>query len=113
MDAPIGVTLLCPGLVNTNIYKSERNRPVDLVPAAGIAEESPELQAVADNLYGNAISPQVVAVQLFEAISENRFYVLTSDQFDAAIRMRAAALLERRNPVFENLLTLTRADVRP
>jgi NAD(P)-dependent dehydrogenase (short-subunit alcohol dehydrogenase family) len=112
MDAPIGVTLLCPGLVNTAIYRSERNRPEGLVPAAGIAEETPELQAVADNLYVNAISPQAVAEQLFEAICENRFYVLTSDQFDAAIRTRAEFLLERRNPRFENLLTLTRADVR-
>ena len=112
MGAPIGVTLLCPGLVNTNIYRSERNRPVDLVPAAGISEESPELQAVADKLYVNAKSPQAVAEQLFEAICENRFYVLTSDQFDETVRARSAALLERRNPVFENLLALTTADVR-
>ena len=32
-QAPIGVTLLCPGLVNTRIYESERNRPAGLLPA--------------------------------------------------------------------------------
>ncbi len=36
---PIGVTLLCPGLVATRIYQSERNRPAHLQPASGIAEE--------------------------------------------------------------------------
>lgn len=110
--APIGVTLLCPGLVNTRIYQSERSRPGDLRPVTGAAEETPELQAIAARLYGGALSPEAVAEQAHEAVLENRLYVLTSDVFDAAIRDRMQAILERRNPVFPSLVELSRRDVR-
>lgn len=110
MDLPIGVTLLCPGLVNTRIYQSERARPSELQPQAGIARETPELQAVADELYRNALSPEVVADQLFDAIQDGRLYAITSDNYDRAIRDRAEAVLSRSNPEFPGLLALTKAD---
>jgi NAD(P)-dependent dehydrogenase (short-subunit alcohol dehydrogenase family) len=109
--AAIGVTLLCPGLVATAIYNSERNRPAALRSRAGIAGETAELQAVADNLYKNALSAEAVAEQSFAAIRDNQLYVLTSDQFDATIRERADAILARRNPMFESLLALSKGDV--
>ncbi len=64
--APIGVTLLCPGLVNTRIYQSERNRPQELRPEGGGAEEAAELKAIADKLYAGALSPEEVADQVVE-----------------------------------------------
>lgn len=108
--APIGVTCLCPGLVNTKIYQSERSRPSDLRPADGPAAETPELQAIADQLYANAISPEAVADMAFEAITKNQLYLLTTDQFDGEIRERADAILERRNPKFASLLELSKRD---
>jgi NAD(P)-dependent dehydrogenase (short-subunit alcohol dehydrogenase family) len=110
--APIGVTLLCPGLVNTRIYESERNRPEGLRPASGIAAEIPELQAVAADLYAHALSPEAVAEQVFEAVQAQRLYQITSSQYDDAIRERADALLARRNPVFHGLLDLSLRDRR-
>lgn len=110
IDSPIGVTLLCPGLVNTNIYRSERNRPKDLSPEQGIAEETPELQSIADNLYRSAISPEAVAEMVFGAMERRQFYLLTSDNYDNSIRERADAMLERRNPQFESLLALSKVD---
>lgn len=111
-EAPIGVTALCPGLVNTRIYQSERNRPDDLRPAAGAAAESPELQAIAPNLFANAMSPDSVAEQVFDAIREQRLYQLTTPNYDDAIRDRADAILARRNPSFPNLLDLSTRDRR-
>lgn len=111
MNSPIGVTLLCPGLVNTNIYRSERNRPDALRPDQGIAEETPELQAIADSLYRSAISPEAVADMVFDAMQRRQFYLLTSDKYDPQIRERAEAMLERRNPEFESLLALSRVDI--
>jgi NAD(P)-dependent dehydrogenase (short-subunit alcohol dehydrogenase family) len=110
--APIGVTLLCPGLVNTGIYRSERNRPADLRPAAGAAEETPELQAIAEQLYGNAISPDEVAEMVHRAVVDNQFYLLTTDKFDEPIRERTEAILGRRNPRFRNLVELSKSDLR-
>jgi len=109
--APIGVTVLCPGLVNTRIYDSERNRPAELRAAAGPAEESPELKAIAERLYADAISPEAVAELVHRAVLDNRLYVLTTESFDGSIRDRLEAILERRNPDFASLLELSRRDV--
>lgn len=110
--APIGVTLLCPGLVNTRIYQSERNRPRELRPEGGAAEETAELQAIADDLYAGAISPEDVADQVVDAIRENRLYVLTTDRFDEAIESRMRSILDRANPSFAGLLDLTKRDIK-
>ena len=110
--ARIGVTLLCPGLVNTSIYRSERNRPSDLRPAGGMAEETPELRAIADRLYENAISPDEVAEMVHRAVLDNQLYLLTTDKFDAAIRDRNEAILARRNPRFPSLVELSKSDLR-
>ncbi len=109
--APIGVTCLCPGLVATRIYASERNRPQALKPPGGVpAAETPELQAIADDLYSNALKPEDVAEQTFQAIRENRLYQFTTTAFDDSIRDRADAILARRNPVFADLLSLSKRD---
>lgn len=111
IGSPIGVTLLCPGLVNTNIYKSERNRPSSLMPKQGIAEETAELQSIADSLYRDAISPNEVARMVLDAVRTRQFYLLTSDNFDDPVRERFDALLMRRNPQFSSLLALSKGDV--
>jgi len=108
--APIGVTMLCPGLVATRIYDAERSRPDSLRPAEGRAEEAQELQSIAENLYRNAPSPEVVAAQAFEGIREDRLYVFTTTRFDEPIRARADAILSRTNPEFESLLSLSKGD---
>lgn len=108
--APIGVTMLCPGLVATRIYDAERSRPASLRSAAGQAEESQELQSIADNLYRNAPSPEAVADLAFAGIREDQFYVFTSDRFDEPIRARTEAILTRANPTFESLLSLSKGD---
>lgn len=109
--APIGVTVLCPGLVNTRIYQSERNRPDELRPAGGTAAETPELQAIAAELYSGAISPADVAEQVIAAVRNNQLYALTTTSFDDAIRDRLDAVLARRNPSFPSLLELSKRDV--
>jgi len=108
--APIGVTVLCPGVVSTRIYDSERNRPERLRPAAGPASEHPELQRIASDLYANAASPDDVAAQVFDAVRERRFYQITTPMYDDAIRARFDAILSRRNPEFPQLLDLARRE---
>jgi NAD(P)-dependent dehydrogenase (short-subunit alcohol dehydrogenase family) len=110
--ASIGVTALCPGIVNTRIYDSERNRPDGLRPASGAAAESAELRAIAPDLFANAMSPALVAEQVFDAVREQRLYQITTPNYDDAIRDRADAILTRRNPEFPNLLDLSTRDRR-
>lgn len=112
LDAPIGVTLLCPGLVNTRIYQSERNRPQNLEPEGGAAEETAELKAIAADMYTGAISPEQVAEQVFNAVCNNEFYVLTTTNFDEEIKNRMQAILNRSNPNFSSLLELSKRDIK-
>lgn len=109
-QAMIGVTMLCPGLVATRIYDAERSRPDHLRAAGGRAEEVDELQAIADSLYRNAPSPEQVAALAFQGIRDDRLYVFTTERFDAPIADRTAAILARRNPEFESLLSLSKGD---
>lgn len=106
--APIGVTVLCPGVVNTRIYQSERNRPDAQRPAGGPAAETPELAAIADTLYQQGLSPAQVAEQVFDAVWNDQLYALTTSNFDATIRERCDAVLARRNPNFSSLLALSK-----
>ena len=110
--AAIGVTALCPGLVNTRIYESERNRPTHLQSASGPAAETPELQAVAADLFANGQSAAEVSEQVFDAIREQRLYQITTPIYDDAIRERAQALLARRNPDFPDLMDLSTRNLR-
>lgn len=109
IGAPIGVTLLSPGLVATRIYDAERARP-DHLRSSPRPEESAELQAVSDSLYGNALGPDVVAQMAFAGIEEEQFYVFTTDRFDEPIRSRTENVLQRTNPQFESLLSLSTSD---
>jgi NAD(P)-dependent dehydrogenase (short-subunit alcohol dehydrogenase family) len=101
--SPIGTTVLCPGIVDTAIYRSERNRPADLIPKDGVAAERPDLVDAA----AQGLEPDAVAEILFQAILNQQFYVLTSSAYDEAIAARTDALLSRRNPEFIDVFTVT------
>ena len=97
-EAKVGVSVVCPGWVNTNILNAGRNRPEDLKnegpqpDAAAFA--GPGAQAIA-----NGMPPAQVADIVFDAIRENRFYILTHTDFDDGIRYRFDNVMNRRNPV--------------
>jgi NAD(P)-dependent dehydrogenase (short-subunit alcohol dehydrogenase family) len=110
--APIGVTALCPGLVNTKIYQSERNRPKELQPEGGALEETQDLKDIADKLYAGALSPAEVADQVVAAVRANQLYAVTTTAFDEAIEERMKAILDRTNPNFATLLEMTKRDIR-
>ncbi|HEU0221691.1 MAG TPA: SDR family NAD(P)-dependent oxidoreductase [Paracoccaceae bacterium] len=110
IGAPIGVTVLCPGVVRTRIFESERNRPAGLVPAGGIAPESPDVVAVNAAARPRGLAPETVTDMVMEAVTEDRLYLLTTDAYDVAIRVRAEAVLARRNPDFPDLLELVQRE---
>jgi len=97
--APIGVSVVCPGLIQTNIMRSSRNRPEALAEAgkAGPAAETFG-QALADRLAGG-YPPSEVAEQVVQGIREGRFYIVPAQpEVKAGIAIRAQDLLALRNP---------------
>ena len=82
----IGVSVLCPGLVNTNIFDSGRNRPEDL-PGASLAPlvdpNAGDLSAQLEQMRHTALDPAVVGDMVLHAIRENEFYIFTHPELEA------------------------------
>ena len=77
----LGVSVLCPMGVATQIRASARNRPARLANAAPSAEEPVELM-------GRTLEPGVVADMVVDAIRTNRLYVITHEEGLEALRRR-------------------------
>lgn len=94
----IGVSVLCPGVVNTNIFDSGRNRPEDL-PGSDLGvlvNDAPaeEQAARLDELRANALDPGVVGEMVLHAIRENEFYIFTHPELEAMSTMRQNEMTE-------------------
>ena len=97
----VGVTVLCPGWVRTNISQAVRNLPeqyhYELTPeqAAEMTEYKARRRAVVG---AEAIEPDAVAVLVRDAILTEQFYVFThADDLDH-FRERFDRILDGRNP---------------
>src|SRR5215472_3958573 len=77
----IGVSVLCPMGVATQIRASERNRPRELANDAPSASEPVELM-------GRTLAPAAVAEMVLAAIRANRLYVITHEEGLEALRRR-------------------------
>jgi len=77
----IGVSVLCPMGVATQIRESARNRPADLKNEAASAVEPVELM-------GRTLAPAAVAEMVLSAIHANRLYVITHEEGLEALRRR-------------------------
>jgi NAD(P)-dependent dehydrogenase (short-subunit alcohol dehydrogenase family) len=110
IGAPIGVTMLVPGLVATNIRNAERFRPAHLKVNGEEIEESAELRAISDALYEKAPTPDFIADMTFDGIRKGAFYLFSSTSFDAAIRDRNEAILGRTNPDFRSIVEMSKQD---
>jgi len=83
----IGVSVLCPMRVATNIGHSERNRPGEL----GGPEASPSVLDQGEdnqNLAGRVLNVEDVAAQVVDAIVANRLYILPHEESRTPIRRR-------------------------
>jgi len=99
--ASLKVSVLCPGLVSTNILDARRNRPARLQDASVKEPLSPQAEAVVQRFQQavrEAMPPGQVADIVFEAIREERFYILTHPTWKAAIQSRMEDILQERNP---------------
>ena len=88
----IGVSVLCPGFVNSKIYDCGRTRP-DRLARSGytIGEEQMErLKIVHDEI---GMDPVEVGQKVLSAIRKNDLYIFTHSEFREDIRKRNEALI--------------------
>lgn len=96
-DTNIGVTVFCPGIVNTNIGTSARNRPPELsntaprpAPPAGsrLGAPPPQMQGPPPGMDALEAGQRVL-----RGMRNNDMYVLTTPEFEAEFRARGEAIL--------------------
>ncbi len=96
--APIGVSVLTPGLVDTKIAYSTRNRPDEPPSEAQAPDHHFVEQALRDLTSKGGLPPADVARLVFDAVSSGRFYITTTDVTEAMLRERFDAVVAGEFP---------------
>lgn len=97
----VGVTVVCPGWVRTNISQAVRNLPeqfhYELTPeqAAEMAEYKAHRKQV---VTGSAVEPDELAEQVRDAVVAKQFYVFTRDGSIDDARARFERIIAGDNP---------------
>ena len=88
----VGVSVLCPGYVKTNIFSSQRNRPDALRNLDKKTEARSANREIIESVLATGIDPSVVADRVVDAIRTDRFWVLTHPEYVTAVVERAAGI---------------------
>jgi NAD(P)-dependent dehydrogenase (short-subunit alcohol dehydrogenase family) len=97
--AKLKCSVLCPAYVPTGIADSGRNRPAELSEtrqktAADVALDASLKKAV----QSGKLSAADVAQKVYEAVRDERFYILTHPKIKPSIQWRMEDILQDRNP---------------
>ncbi|MCY4130722.1 MAG: SDR family NAD(P)-dependent oxidoreductase [Gammaproteobacteria bacterium] len=94
LEHEIGVSVLCPGVVNTNIFTANRNRPSSLPTTQEVNFERPDTsdEPVADEIMRNILEPSVVGDMVLHAIQEDQFYIFTHPDFAPLVQARTSEI---------------------
>ena len=80
----IGVSVLCPGLVKSQIFASDEVRPDEL--KAGAKPVNSEMVGRLEQVHQFGMEPEVIAGRVIDAIRANRFYIFSHPEFRDEIR---------------------------
>jgi NAD(P)-dependent dehydrogenase (short-subunit alcohol dehydrogenase family) len=107
----VGVSVLCPGPIDTNLMESERNRPLELHnqdkrPSISQPKIHDYMKALTQ-VIKNVMPPRQVGDIVFDAIREKRFYIFANAGFAKTfVKARMEDILQERNPTNVPLETI-------
>ena len=112
-DAKLGVSVLCPGVVRTNIATAQRNRPDHLRRkrnevgnvSAKAPEEARSRNAAIASALENGMDPEEVAGKVVSAMYEERFWILSHPELLDEINHRNQQLANLENPTLISSFT--------
>ena len=98
--ANIRCTVVCPAYFPSGIAESERARPADLAEPGRIKSEAQRSleEGLRKAVMAGKLSADDVAGAVFEAVRDERFYVLTHPRIKPAIEWRMRDILDERAP---------------
>ena len=98
MGLPVGVSVLCPGWVRTNLMDAEQNWPEDLgdVPPPQIGSDvvGRHVRRAIDE----GTTPAAVADMVADAVTADRFWIFPHPEFVEIAAQRWNSITEGRNP---------------
>lgn len=101
--AKIKAHVLCPAWVQTRIHDSTRYLPSEEERNAAAQTTDPVLAQIRSTIakaVETGISPASVADQVFEAMRNDQFYIITHEFTKAAVKVRMDDILTPRAPTF-------------
>lgn len=94
----VGVSVLCPGFVQTKIAEADRNLPEHLVSLEEPTVEQEFMRQMIRDLVNGGLPPEQVADEIFAAIRDDRFYILPHPQYIDQVRLRAERIAKGTAP---------------
>lgn len=88
----IGVSVLCPGPVRTNIHELSRNRPPQF--GVGDAFRAAEQAGAVKVSFPSMMEPAQVGALVLQAVLEDRLYVITHGEWKPMAAARHAAIID-------------------
>ena len=100
LGSQVGVSVLCPGHVNTRIWESDRNRPDELAATGAdvASEEAGATREMFRSLVLSSMPPEEVAGRVHDAILDGTFYIHTHENVHAAVKGRMQGILDGKAP---------------
>jgi NAD(P)-dependent dehydrogenase (short-subunit alcohol dehydrogenase family) len=92
--SPIGVSVLCPGPINTKIVQSDRNRPPESAATHTVTKEEKGFIEGSTAMLARGMDPADVADIVLDGIRERRFWLLTHPEWHDIVRERVDALIK-------------------
>jgi NAD(P)-dependent dehydrogenase (short-subunit alcohol dehydrogenase family) len=90
-EAGIGVSVLCPGPIKSNIHEAAQNRPERFRKNSGFADAEARLRRrPVSDLW---MEPEEVGGMVLRGIRDNQLYIITHGNWREAIGQRYAAIL--------------------
>ncbi|WP_028221267.1 SDR family NAD(P)-dependent oxidoreductase [Paraburkholderia oxyphila] len=93
IGAPIGVSLLAPGPVQSSIFDDPFGGAYERAEVRGFVDTMRKM------LCANGLTPDQFAERVFDGIREGRYWLLPQPEMvDQALQLRTQGILDRRNP---------------
>jgi NAD(P)-dependent dehydrogenase (short-subunit alcohol dehydrogenase family) len=102
--AKVGVSVLCPGFVKTNIHTSHRNRPAAQASTTPPSPAAVKFAQVLEQLVQSGIPADKVADDVVQAIQQDRFYILTHPEMKKQVEYRMQQILDEKQPGIDPLI---------
>ena len=88
----INVSVLCPAFVQTRIYDSERNRPVQYQSDTANAVIESSFSNKTKKMVENGIEVSIVGKRVVEALNNNELYIFTHPNYRFVMQNRSAQI---------------------